>query len=219
MGRFSVNIGNFGITHTNLGCMPGLSHMGLKSTQEKLERQQQCAQKVSFWENQKGNLKNMKCDTVEEIAHKLEKLHSYNDEIAAAKLQYNHEQMWHVMDEAKEMGEKIAEAAEKTKPKTEEERKKELKEEALGIEEDGGILSELTDELAEVVEELTDELAEASEELADELAEASEGLADQTAETAGALTETLNESTEAVGNMDSENSQKMYKGMRFDMQV
>ncbi len=50
------------------------------------------------------------------------KFHSYEDEIVAVKMQYNQEQMWHIMDEAKEIGEKIAEEAEKFEPKTAEER-------------------------------------------------------------------------------------------------
>ena len=48
-------------------------------------------------------------------------------------LDINNSQMFHVMDEAEEHGEKIAEAAERNKPKTEEERKEEMVDEALGI--------------------------------------------------------------------------------------
>ena len=65
----------------------------------------------------------MECSTLEDIARKLEMFHSYEDQIAAVKQQYNNSQMAHVLDEAKEIGEKIAEEAEKTAPKTEEERR------------------------------------------------------------------------------------------------
>ena len=95
----------------------------LKSTQEKLQRQQERDNKVAFFEAQKENLKNRKADSLEEISEKLEMFHNYEDEIAAANQEYNNSQMFHVMDEAEEYGEKIAEAAERNKPKTEEERK------------------------------------------------------------------------------------------------
>ena len=39
--------------------------------------------KNCFFETQKQNLKNQKADTIEEIAKKLEKFHTYEDEIAA----------------------------------------------------------------------------------------------------------------------------------------
>ena len=73
--------------------------------------------------------------------------HNYEDEIAAANQEYNNSQMFHVMDEAEEHGEKIAEAAEKNKPKTEEERKEEMVDEAIGTEENKGMMSEIMDEL------------------------------------------------------------------------
>ena len=95
----------------------------LKSTQDKLERQQKAQSQIEFFENQKENLKNMQCDSIEDIARKLEMFHSYEDQIAAVKKQYNNEQMFHTMDEARERGEKIAELAEDYAPKTEEERK------------------------------------------------------------------------------------------------
>lgn len=142
----------------------------LKSTQEKLERQQKTQSQVAFLENQKANLKVMECDSIEEIMRKLEMFHSYEDQIAAAKKQYNMEQMWHVMDEAEEQGEKIAKASEKYAPKTEEERKEEQVEEALGIEEDKSGLLENMEELpeeipAENVDELlnVDEISDAEE--------------------------------------------------------
>lgn len=153
-----------------------LGGAGLKSTQEKLERQQQASREVEFWEKQKENLKSRECETIEEIAKKLETFHTYEDEIKAVKMAYNQEQMFHVMDEAEEIGEKIAEAAEKLEPKTPEERREEAAEEAAGVEKNDGILSEILDELTEVTEELTEEMTEelveeVSEELTDELAE------------------------------------------------
>ena len=129
---------------------------GLKSTQQKMERQEARDRQVAFFENQKENLKNIKCETVEEIARKLELFHSYEDQIAAAKASYNNEQMWHMMDESREIGEKIAEAVEKSKPKTPEERMEELVEEAAGTE-SGGILEEL-DEVMEEALELQEEI-------------------------------------------------------------
>ena len=57
----------------------------LKSTQDKLERQQKAQSQIEFFENQKENLKNMQCDSIEEIARKLEMFHSYEDQIAAVK--------------------------------------------------------------------------------------------------------------------------------------
>lgn len=141
--------------------------MGMKSTQEKLERMQQSESKVAFWENQKELLKSRECGTVEEIARKLEDLHTYEDQIHAAKMAYNYEQMRHVMDEAKELGEKLAEAAEKMEPKTPEERKKEAAKEAAEAVartdgEDGGegLLDEMLDEDLKSVEELEAEMAE-----------------------------------------------------------
>ena len=56
----------------------------LKSTQEKLQRQQERDNKVAFFEAQKENLKNRKADSLEEISEKLEMFHNYEDEIAAA---------------------------------------------------------------------------------------------------------------------------------------
>ena len=93
----------------------------LKSTREKIQRQEERDGKIAFFETQKQNLKNQKADTIEEIAKKLEKFHTYEDEIAAAKQEYNSSQMFHILDEAEERGEQMAKAAEKYKPKTEEE--------------------------------------------------------------------------------------------------
>ena len=150
----------------------------LKSTQDKLERQQKAQSQIEFFENQKENLKNMQCDSIEDIARKLEMFHSYEDQIAAVKKQYNNEQMFHTMDEARERGEKIAELAEDYAPKTEEERKEEMVEEALGIEEKGG-LTESMEEVQEITEEMVEELATENVELLDEAMTAeSEVLAD-----------------------------------------
>ncbi|MCM1083722.1 MAG: hypothetical protein NC428_09615 [Clostridium sp.] len=138
-----------------------MANTGLKSTAEKQERQAKCQNQVAFWEKKKESLKNMECATVEEIAEKLELYHSYEDSIAAAKKAYNNEQMWHIMDEAKERGEKIAEAAKKNEPKTEEERKEELKEEAIGEEASGGGLLDALGDLSELVEETIEDIQEA----------------------------------------------------------
>lgn len=139
---------------------------GLKSTQQKMERQETRDRQVAFFEKQKENLKNVKCETVEEIARKLELFHSYEDQIAAAKAAYNNEQMWHMMDESREIGEKIAEAVEKSKPKTPEERMEDLAEEAAGTE-SGGMLEEL-DEVMEEALELQEEMQDVQQEMTQE---------------------------------------------------
>lgn len=77
----------------------------LKSSQEKLQRQAERDSKVAFFEAQKENLKNRESLDLDDIAKKLELLHSYDDQIAAAKQEYNSSQMFHVMDEAIERGE------------------------------------------------------------------------------------------------------------------
>lgn len=142
---------------------------GLKSTQDRQERQQKCDSQVNFFEQQKEKLKDMKCSSLEDIARKLEMFHTYEDQIAAAKKQFNNSQMSHVLDEAREIGEKIAEEAEKTAPKTPEERKDDMIEEATGKDEEGeGMLSEMMDEMAETVEELEEQL---EEELGEQLEE------------------------------------------------
>lgn len=120
----------------------------------------------------------MQCDSIEDIARKLEMFHSYEDQIAAVKKQYNNEQMFHTMDEARERGEQIAELAEDYAPKTEEERKEEMVEEALGIEEKGG-LTESMEEVQEITEEMVEELATENVEALDEaMTEDSEVLAE-----------------------------------------
>lgn len=129
---------------------------GLKSTQQRMQRQEERDNKIAFFEKQKDNLKNMKCETVEDIAKKLDMFHSYEDQIVAAKAAYNSEQMMHIMDEAQERGEKIAEAVKKTEPKTAEERMEDIAEEAMGM--DKGILDEMMDEVMDEVAEIHEEL-------------------------------------------------------------
>ena len=142
----------------------------LKSTREKIQRQEERDGKIAFFETQKQNLKNQKADTIEEIAKKLEKFHTYEDEIAAAKQEYNRSQMFHILDEAEERGEQMAKAAEKYKPKTEEEQKKEAQGEAAGTDgktDDKGVLSEIMDDMSESIDaqegnlETTGQLSEA----------------------------------------------------------
>ncbi len=171
----------------------------LKSTQDRLERQEQTQKQVDFFEKQKENLKNVTCESVEEIAEKLNMLHSYEDQIAAVKAAYNQEQMFHILDESTEEGEKIAEAVEDMEPKTPEERLEEMAEEALGIE-DGGELEEVMDELQEVAEELTEELAEdMTGELAEALPENAELSAEEVAEAAAAAKAAKQEAAGAAG--------------------
>ena len=145
-----------------------LGNLGLKSTQDRLNRQAERDNKIVFFEQQKENLKNMKADTIDEIARKLDMFHGYEDQIAAAKMEYNHSQMFHVFDEAQELAEKIAEAAEKNKTKTPEERRKDMIEEATGVENDG-LLDELMDNFVEEVEEVTDEMVEELQESSEEV--------------------------------------------------
>ena len=151
-----------GIT-VNAGKIPIFQRMqqkGLKSREEKAERQQNRDNQVAALEKQKADLKNMECGSLEEIEDKLGLLHSYEDQIKAVKQTYNNEQMRHILDEAREKGEKIAEELEKLAPMTKEEREELLQKEALGIDEDQGMLSELTDELTEEPDkELSEETA------------------------------------------------------------
>ena len=144
---------------------------GLKSTQDRLERQEKRDGQIAFWEKQKDNLKNMKSDSLEDISRKLDILHGYDEQIAAAKAEYNNSQMFHVLDEARERAEKIAEEAEKYAPKTPEERLEDMIEEATGVDKDAGMLAEAMDELAEIAEEMTEETVEELGEMAEELEE------------------------------------------------
>lgn len=176
------------------GNLPGLHNSMLKSAQEKIERQQKAGSQIEFWEQQKENLKNMECGTVEEIAKKLEMFHNYEDEIKAVKAAYNMEQMSHILDEAEEQGEKNAEAAEKLEPKTPEERREEMAEEALGADEGEGVLEELMEGMEESLEEILDEATEPMEEFLEEtLDEATEPMEES-------LEETLDE---AAGSMEA----------------
>ena len=68
-----------------------------------------------------------------------------------------------MLDEAKEMGEKIAEKVEEMRPKTKEERKEEMVEEALGVEENKGMLEKITEEFSEIIEETKEQLKEIEE--------------------------------------------------------
>lgn len=132
---------------------------GLKSTEERIERMQKTQSQVDFFEGKKADLKNMHCGTLEEIEKKLELFNNYNDQIDAVKMQFNYEQMMHCMDEAEEFGEKIAKAAKELEPKTAEERKEELAKEALGIEDNGGILDEMLKDMPEeALQESLDEM-------------------------------------------------------------
>lgn len=172
-----MNIGMNGFGSSVFG--GGFMNQGrvLKSTQQKMERQEKRDRQVVFFENQKENLKNIKCETVEEIARKLELFHSYEDQIKAAKMAYNNEQMMHMMDESREIGEKIAEAVEKSKPRTPEERLEDLVEEAAGTE-SGGILEEL-DEMLEESLELQEEMQDIQQEMtSEELQKVKENLAE-----------------------------------------
>lgn len=145
------------------------SNYSLKSKQDRMERQAKRDNQIAFFEQQKENLKNMKTDSLEDIARKLDLLHGYDDQIAAAKVEYNHSQMFHLLDEAREQGEKIAEEAEKYAPKTPEERREDMIEEATGVDQDGGILSDMMDELSELTEEMTEEMTEELEEISEEM--------------------------------------------------
>ena len=171
----------------------------LKSTQDRLERQEETQKQVDFFEKQKENLKNASCGSVEEIAEKLKMYQSYEDQISSIKAAYNQEQMFHILDESTEKGEKIAEAIDNMEPKTPEERLEEMVEEALGIE-DGGELEEAMEELEEVVEELseewTEELTEGMEEALPENAELS---AEEVAEAAAAAEAAEQEAANAAG--------------------
>lgn len=147
------------------------SNNGLKSTQDRLDRQAKRDSQIAFFEQQKENLKNMKADSIEDISRKLELLHGYDDQITAAKAEYNNSQMFHVLDEARERAEKIAEEAEKYAPKTPEERLEDMVEEATGVDKDAGMLAEAMDELAEIAEEMTEETVEELDEMSEELEE------------------------------------------------
>ena len=142
---------------------------GLKSARQRQERQAQCDREVAFFEKQKENLKNIGGDSLEDISRKLEMLHSYEDQIAAIKAKFNLEEIYHVLDEAQEFGEKVAKEAEKSKPKTEKERREDMVEDALGLDEDKGELTEELEKMTELTEELEKELEEQTKEQLEEL--------------------------------------------------
>ena len=147
------------------------SNNGLKSTQDRLDRQAKRDSQIAFFEQQKENLKNMKADSIEDISRKLELLHGYDDQITAAKAEYNNSQMFHILDEARERAEKIAEEAEKYAPKTPEERLEDMIEEATGVDKDAGMLAEAMDELEEITEEMMEESVEELDEMSEMLEE------------------------------------------------
>ena len=160
INRYIFQTGNIlDLEHMNINIkIPGINLFGnnneLKSTNERLERQEKRDNQIAFFEQQKENLKYMKAESLDEISRKLNMLHGYDNEIMAAKTEYNNSQMLHVMDEAMERGEKIAEEVEKYAPKTPEECREEIIEEATGIEKNEGILSDIMDELTELEEEM-----------------------------------------------------------------
>ena len=65
--------------------LPLMQKTGLKSAKEMEKRRQNAQSQIAFWEKQKESLKNLECGTTEAIAKKLERLHSYDSEIAAVK--------------------------------------------------------------------------------------------------------------------------------------
>lgn len=142
------------------------ANRGLKSTQQRMERQETRDRQIAFFENQKENLKKVTCETAEEIARKLELFHTYENQIAAVKTAYNNEQMWHMMDESREIGEKIAKAVDKSKFKTPEERQEDLVEEITG-QEGGGIMEELDEALEEAIEESVEDVLKTPEKIQD----------------------------------------------------
>ena len=142
---------------------------GLKSTKDRMERQAKRDNQVAFFEQQKENLKNRKTDSIEDISRKLDLLHNYDEQIAAAKKAYNNSQVFHLLDEARELGERIAKEAEKNAPKTAEERKEDMIEEATGVEKNEGMLGDMLEELEEVAEEVTEEMTEELKEMTDEM--------------------------------------------------
>ncbi len=125
-----------------------------KAEQNRMERQQKRDNQIAFIENQKHNLKNIQSESIEDIKKKLQMIEDYDNQIAAVKAEYNHEQVFHMLDEAWETGEKIAEAAEKAAPKTPEERKEELIEEATGVEKSDGLLADVMDDPTDIADEM-----------------------------------------------------------------
>lgn len=144
-----MNIGWQNFNRTMAGREGLFGNAMMKSTAQKLERQAQRDSQLADLENQKRNLKSVECSTPEEAARILDMLHSYEEGIAAVKAAYNNAQMFHLMDEAIERGEQIADAIEKSAPKTEEERRQEAVEETLGTDAGKGLLNEILEETLE----------------------------------------------------------------------
>lgn len=152
--NMSINISSITIFNkTSIG-------LSSNSARDKAARQQERDSQIDYWEGKKDALKGKKCGSIEAIAERLELLHSYEDQIAAAKKAYNQEQMYHVLDEAREQGENIAKELKKLEPKTPEERREEMVEEALGTEEDKGKLTESLEELTDMVEDMAEQTEE-----------------------------------------------------------
>lgn len=197
---------------------------GLKSTQERMKKQEERDNKIAYLENQKSSLKNMECDSLEEISRKLEMFHSYENQIEAAKEEYNQSQMMHVMDEARERGEQIAKAAEKNEPKTPEERREELAEEALGTDENKSELSESMEELAEFTEDTVEETAKLTEDTIDEMKDLPEKLLEEETpeQLSGELTEELKASgleTAAAGLNNERQKELIRLYKKFDIRL
>lgn len=197
---------------------------GLKSTQERMKKQEERDNKIAYLENQKSSLKNMECDSLEEISRKLEIFHSYEDQIEAAKEEYNQSQMMHVMDEARERGEQIAKAAEKNEPKTPEERREELAEEALGTDENKSEMSESMEELAEFTEDMVEETAKLTEDTIDEMKDLPEKLLEEETpeQLSGELTEELKASgleTAAAGLNNERQKELIRFYKKFDIRL
>lgn len=197
---------------------------GLKSTQERMKKQEERDNKIAYLENQKSSLKNMECDSLEEISRKLEIFHSYEDQIEAAKEEYNQSQMMHVMDEARERGEQIAKAAEKNEPKTPEERREELAEEALGTDENKSEMSESMEELAEFTEDMVEETAKLTEDTIDEMKDLPEKLLEEETpeQLSGELTEELKASgleTAAAGLNNERQKELIRLYKKFDIRL
>lgn len=194
---------------------------GLKSTQQKAERQEKCNNQIAYWEEQKEKLKETECDSLEGIARKLNTLQEYEDQIAAAREQYNNEQLWHLLDEAKEMGEKIAKEAEKLEPKTAEERLEEMAEEALETEDtEDGVLTEEMEKLKEAAEELAKDMEEES---LDSLEEYTEQLQEAAAKEPAEELETLQAQTEKglqqLRQMEKAKEEEKRLHMGFDVRI
>ena len=139
-----------------------MRNYGLKSTKDRLERIQKRDDQIDFIQRQKDGLKNLKSESIEDIKRKLDLINTYDEQIATVKAEFNHTQMYHMMDEAMEIGEKIAKEVEKAEPKTREERIEDLVEEATGVEKNGGILSEVMEQIEDVIEVTEKEMLENS---------------------------------------------------------